>query len=141
MFRSNALKNSVRPVVMLGLLVGLILGLVSSVYAAHESNNKAELSGDGISGHAIVNYVAGTEGWSSTARVDGLAPGDYTFAVNLNGTNQTTVCSFTADGNGSDGCSDQDADLPGFNTAVIVDSDGMVVASGTFARRGGNRAQ
>ena len=105
---------------------------------AHESNNRATLSGDGITGTASVNYVAGTEGWRSTARVRGLDAGDYTFAVNLNGTNQTAICSFTSDGKGSEGCS-ADTDVPGFNTAVILDSDGTVVASGTFARRGGTR--
>ena len=138
MLTSYALKNSVRPVVMLGLLLALILGLASSVSAAHESNNRAELSGD-ASGHAIVNYVAGTEGWSSTVTVKGLEAGDYTFAVNLNGTNQTIVCIFTSDGKGNDGCSDQEADLPGFNTAVVLNSSGDIVATGIFERRGGNR--
>lgn len=133
-------RQAVYVLVVVALAMGLAFGSVSGVSAAHESNNRAELSGDGVGGHAIVNYVAGTEGWSSTARVMGLEPGQYTFAVSLNGTNLTTVCTFTADGSGSDGCSDQDAELPGFNTAVILDADGDVVASGVFARRGGNRA-
>ena len=140
MQRSNNLSKSVRIVMMLGLVFGFILSVASNAYAAHESNNRAELMGDGVSGKAIVNYVKGTEGWSSTARVMGLEAGEYTFAVNLNGTNQTVVCTFTSDGHGSEGCSDQDADLPGFNTAVILDSDGNVVASGIFERRGGGRA-
>lgn len=109
-----------------------------SVAYAHESNNRATLSGDGVTGTASVNYVAGTEGWQSTARVQGLAAGGYTYAVNLNGTNQTAICTFTSNGRGSAGCS-ADTDVPGFNTAVILDADGDVVASGTFARRGGTR--
>ena len=45
-------------------------------------SNYAELTGvDGVTGKAHVNYVKGTEGWSSTVSVFGLAPGDYVFAV------------------------------------------------------------
>lgn len=139
MFRLNVLRKSVAPMIMVSLLLGLIFGLVSSAHADHLSNNRAELSGDGISGQAIVNYVKGTQSWSSTVQVQGLEAGEYSFAVNRSGEDETIVCTFTADGNGSDGCSDQETDIPGFNTAVILDSDGNVVASGTFERRGGGR--
>lgn len=137
---TKVLKGSTTSLLTLTMVIGLLLMMTSIAFAAHESNNRAELMGSGTSGHAIVNYVAGTEGWSSTARVQGLPAGDYQFAVNLNGNNQTVVCSFMSDGIGATGCSDQDADLGGFNTAVIIDGDGNVVASGTFARRGGMRA-
>ena len=141
MFGLTTSRKSIRTIAMLSLLIGLVLGLASSVSADHLSNSQAELTGDGISGQAIVNYVKGTQGWSSTARVDGLAPGEYAFAVNANGGAPTIVCTFTADGNGSDGCSDQETAIPGFNTALILDSHGMIVASGMFERHGGNRNQ
>jgi hypothetical protein len=141
MFRFKALKNSIRTTVVLSLLVGLMVSLAASAYADHLSNSRAELSGHGISGHAIVNYVRGTEGWSSTVTVHGLEAGEYTFAVNASGANQTTICTFTSDGNGSDGCSDQETAIPGFNTAVVLDAHGEVVASGMFERRDGQRTQ
>lgn len=118
----------------------LLVGSAGSSFAGHESNNLANLSGEGgVSGTAIVNYVAGTEGWTSNVHVTGLEDGIYTFAVRLNAGPLQPICNFVVDGNGSSGCSDQDAVLLGFNQAVIVDQEGNVVASGTFKRRGGNR--
>ena len=116
---------------------------------AHESNNRADLSGtqDGtaIAGMAIVNYAKGApREWRSTVNLKGeLDPGTYTFYVSLNGTNQTAVCTFTVDENGGrQGCS-ADTDLPGFNMATVREGNmvaaGDVVASGTFDRRGGQR--
>lgn len=129
-----------------GILLTVFLG-TTSAFAAHESNNYAELTGvDGVTGKAHVNYVKGTEGWSSTVSVFGLAPGDYVFAVRRTAAGAyQTVCAFTADGRGRDGCSDQDADLLGFTEGVIVrDANGngiadpgeVAVASGVFERRG-----
>jgi hypothetical protein len=114
---------------------------------AHESNNRAELTGmqDGtqISGHAIINAIVNrgqVTGWRSTISVQGdLAAGTYTVFVNLNGSNQTAVCSFTvSDMGGRQGCS-ADTNLPGFNTVEVRDASGNIVASGIFDRRGGNR--
>jgi hypothetical protein len=107
--------------------------------AAHESNNKAELAG-AATGTALVNYVAGRESeqWSANARVQGLEPGTYTYTVNGPAGIQQ-ICTFTADGRGSDGCSVSSIDLGGFATAQIRDAAGAVVAEGTFERRGGNR--
>ncbi len=129
------------------MILGVMLGGASSAFAAHESNNRANLTGDdGVSGKAIVNYVKGTEGWSSNTSVFGLQPGEYVFAVRLRADGPfQTICAFTADGKGRDGCSDRDAVLMGFSQAVIVldangngeaDMDETVVASGTFERRG-----
>ena len=123
---------------MLGILFGLVFGLATSAYAAHESNNRVEWESGDISGHAIVNFVAGNGGWRSTAELEGLPAGDYSFAVNLNGSNQTIVCTFTADGVNDAGCA-ADTDVPGFNTGVILDANGDIVVSGIFVRRGGNR--
>lgn len=109
---------------------------------AHESNNKATLSGM-VTGTAIVNYLAGTEGWRSSVNVRGdLANGTYGYYVagGPSGDAGVLVCTFTVDGGGRQGCS-ADTDLPGFTRAEIRDSDGNVIASGTFARRGGNREQ
>src|SRR5688572_21321956 len=102
-----------RSATLFALLLGLVFGAAFPAYAAHESNNQAELMGaNGIKGTAHVNYVKGTEGWSSTVRVFGLAPGNYVFAVRLGATGTfQTVCTFSADDKGSDGCSDQDAVL------------------------------
>lgn len=110
---------------------------------AHESNNKAGLSGTQngnlITGNAIINYVAGTEGWQSSVNLQGdLASGTYTFfAIGPGGVQP--VCSFSVDGSGGrQGCS-ADTDLLGFMRAEVRYEDGTVVASGTFERRGGNR--
>ncbi len=115
------------------------------VRLAHNSNNQASLSGsqngNAISGNAIINYVAGREGWQSTVNLQGtLAADTYTFyAVAPNGVTLRFVCSFTLDGQGGrQGCS-ADTDLLGFATAQVRDSEGNIVASGMFDRRGGNR--
>ncbi|CAN5623206.1 hypothetical protein BH23GEM9_BH23GEM9_27000 [soil metagenome] len=115
---------------------------------AHESNNQAQLSGmqngTAITGVAIVNAIVTrgqVTGWRSAVNVQGdLAPGTYFFTVNLNGGNQTTVCSFTVDEErgGRQGCN-ADTNLPGFNRVEIRDSENSIIASGTFDRRGGNR--
>lgn len=114
----------------------------SPAWAAHESNNRAELVGSTASGVAIVNYAKGApDEWKSTVNVDGLAPGAYTFRVAGGPQNRIQpVCDFVIEDNGGrQGCSDQSADLSGFSRAEIVDATGAVVASGVFERRGGQR--
>lgn len=110
---------------------------------AHTANNQANLSGmqngNGITGNAITNYVAGRDGWQSTVNLQGdLAAGTYTFfAIGPGGVQP--VCSFTVGGRGGrQGCS-ADTDLGGFARAEVQYQDGTVVASGIFERRGGNR--
>ena len=115
------------------------LALTATTYAGHESNNRAELTGAaGVTGHAIVNYVKGTEGWTSTVSVQGLPDGIYTFAVRLNTGTPQAICSFEISGEGRGGCRDNDAALMGFNQALILDGNDVVVAGGVFVRRGGN---
>ncbi len=121
---------------------------VPELRLAHESNNQASLTGSQngnmITGNAIINYVAGREGWRSTVSLQGdLAEGTYTFfAVLVSEGNEPVlqaICSFTIDENGGrQGCS-ADTDLAGFNRAEVQDEDGNVVASGVFERRGGTR--
>ena len=148
---SGRWTQSVRGAVGVAMILGVMFGGASSAFAAHESNNRANLLGaGGVSGTAIVNYVKGTEGWSSNVSVFGLASGDYVFAVRRTAAGAfQTICAFTADGVGRDGCSDQDAVLAGFTEAVIVqdvngngiaDAGETVVASGIFERRGVCRA-
>lgn len=133
------ITNIVRTAVLTGLAA---LTLTMTTYAGHESNNRAELTGvAGVTGHAIVNYVKGTEGWASTVSVMGLPDGIYTFVVRLNTGAPQAICSFEVSGEGRGGCSDNDAALMGFNQALIVDGNDVVVAGGVFVRRGGNRGQ
>lgn len=110
--------------------------------AAHESNNKAELTGTGT-GNAIVNYIEGREAnqWTANVRVRGLDAGEYSYVlVAPDGTDAATVCDFTARERGSAGCSNSSFDTGGFATAEVRDEDGNVVADGTFVRRGGQRS-
>ena len=128
-----------RSFIALALAAIALLGIASPASAAHNSNNKAELTGTtdpDITGVAIVNYQEGRGTFNGSTRVDGLEPGeDYTFRVTGPGGLQT-ICTFTANASGSGGCSEQGLKLGGFTTAQIVDKNGTVVASGTFARRG-----
>jgi hypothetical protein len=101
-----------------------------------------------ITGSAIINYAKGApEGrqWRSTVNLKGeLSPGTYTVFVNLTSatgmvSNMTVLCTFVVRENGGrQGCS-ADTDLSGFNTILVRDGSGNVVARGTFTRRGGNR--
>jgi hypothetical protein len=121
--------------------VVLIVGVMASpTLAAHNGNNKAELSGPtGATGNAIVNYSEGTGAFNSSVNTSGLQSGTYSFTVSLNGGNVQLVCNFAVDGSSREGCSDQGRRLTGFNRAEIRDASGSVVASGLFARRGNCR--
>lgn len=130
-------------------VVGTILSLLvttSAVHAGHESNSQAVLKPTaagpaGASGKVIVNYVAGTEAWTASAEVDGLAPNTtYNVVLNLNGGNPQVLCTIQTDATGSGSCSDQRDVLAGFNRVEIIETaTGTVVANGTFVRRGGSR--
>lgn len=125
---------------VLAILTSLLLlaALASPALAAHNGNNRADLEGD-ATGRAVVNYSEGQGSFNGTVTVKGLEEGKlYTFQVTLNGGNARTVCTLVAGANGAAGCSAQDLDLPGFNTAEIVDADG-IVADGKFDRAGNCR--
>lgn len=130
-----------RSIITLAVAAVALLGIASPASAAHFGNNKAALVGDGVTGTAIVNYSEGTGTFNGSARVSGLEEGTYTFqVVSPNGMTATPICTFTADGNGTDGCSANGLTLGGFATAEIVDdTNNTVVASGTFERRGNCR--
>ncbi len=107
--------------------------------ADHIGNNKAELTGaGGVGGQSTANYATGADVIYAQARVDDLEPGDYTFRVRHNNGSTFTVCSFTADGSGSEGCAGS-IDGVGFHHADIVDAANSVVATGRYARRGNCR--
>lgn len=129
-----------RSLVAIALAAVALLGIASPASAAHNGNNKAELTGPrGVTGTAIVNYSEGQGTFNATARVAGLPAGTYTFAVFNAANGSQTICTFTSDGTGTAGCSAQHLELEGFGVARIVDSSGAIVASGNFARRGNCR--
>ncbi len=129
-----------RSLVAIAIAAVALLGIASPASAAHFGNNKAALVGDGVTGTAIVNYSEGTGTFNGSARVSGLEEGTYTFqVVSPDGQTATPICTFTADGNGTDGCSATGLTLGGFATAEIADANGEVVADGTFERRGNCR--
>ena len=120
----------------------MVLAFAGVAGAAHNGNNKAALTGTGdpdATGQAIVNYREGTGTFNGTITVSNLTPGEmYTFLVRR-GAVETVVCSGTANSSGVFTCSAQDLALPGFVMAVVRDSAGIEVATGTFARRGNCR--
>lgn len=121
----------------------LSLGLFAgTAFGAHNGNNRADLVGTGdadASGVAIVNYAEGQGTFNGTITVSNLdAGGGYTFLVR-GASGERTICSGTADSAGTFSCSAQKLTLPGFGTAVVRDSQAVVVATGTFARRGNCR--
>lgn len=123
-----------------GLLLSLtvVMGAALPASAAHNGNNKANVTGDGgIYGDAVVNHSAGTGTFSGGITVYHLEPGEtYTFSVRTPGA-ETVICSGEANGGGTFTCSAQGLALPGFSVAVVRDGDGEEIASGVFSR-GGN---
>ena len=116
------------------------LAVTGTAFAAHNGNNKADLSGAGdATGVAIVNYSEGQGTFNGTITVQGLAPNTaYSFTV-AGASGIRTICSGISDSGGTFTCSVQKVTLPGFGTAQVRTSDGTVVASGTFERRGNCR--
>ncbi len=135
------MQTRIRLLGGLALILVLTLGAVSPAGAAHEGNNKGNVSGDGgAHGQAIVNYSMGTDTFNGQITVSHLTPGEtYTFSVVTPGP-LTPICSGEANGGGTFTCSAQGLDLPGFTNIVVTDSSGNEVASGTFARRGNCRS-
>ena len=126
----------------LALLLAVLVGTVPATLAAHNGNNQAVLSGTGdpdATGKAIVNYREGTGTFNGTITVQNLTPG-ATYTVLVRGASgERVICTDVANTQGSFTCSAQDLTLPGFVTAVVRDSAGTDVASGTFERRGNCR--
>lgn len=116
--------------------------VTGTALAAHNGNNKAELSGVGI-GTAVVNYSEGQGTFNGTVAVSGLASNtSYSFYVTGAGAGAAgrLICSGTSDSSGMFTCSEQKLGLPGFTTAQVRTTiGGTVVASGTFERRGNCR--
>lgn len=136
-----------RKILATGVVSSLLVMLVvaGGASAAHFGNNRAEL-GPGTdpdaTGVAVVNYSKGQGDFNGNVTVSGLNPGaTYTFVVRMGGNEGTdqTICSGTADAQGTFTCSAQHLTLAGFGMAVVEDSAGNDVASGVFARRGNCR--
>lgn len=136
------MKTVVRYFGGLALLLTLLAGTVGMASAAHNGNNSAVITGTGdpdATGKAIVNYREGTGTFNGTITVDNLTPGEtYSFFVR-GATGETLICTDTADAEGTFTCSEQNLTLPGFGMAVVRDSAGVEVATGTFERRGNCR--
>jgi len=115
--------------------------VTGTAVAAHNGNNKAELSGAGT-GTAVVNYSEGQGTFNGTVSVGGLmANTAYSLYVTGAGAGAAgrLICSGTSDSSGTFTCSEQKLALPGFTTAQVRTIGGTVVASGTFERRGNCR--
>lgn len=127
---------------LVALLSLAALAVSGTALAAHNGNNKAELTGaGGVTGSAVVNYSEGRSTFNGNITVSGLAPNTaYSFFVNGAGsTPGRLICSGTSDSSGTFTCSAQKLTLPGFASAELRTSSGAVVASGVFARRGNCR--
>ena len=111
--------------------------------AAHNGNNRAEVTGSGdpdAHGDAVVNYREGTGTFNGTISVRSLDPGEtYTFLVRSPAGAETPICSDEASPGGVFSCSEQDLRLGGFTRAVVRDESGTEVAGGMFDRRGNCR--
>ncbi len=120
----------------------MLLAFAGVAGAAHNGNNKAELTGTGdpdATGQAIVNYREGTGTFNGTITVRNLDAGEtYSFFIR-GATGETLICTGTANSSGVFTCSAQDLPLPGFGMAVVRDSAGTEVATGVFERRGNCR--
>ncbi len=129
----------------LHLLVVVALALfafgATTALAAHNGNNKAEITGIGdpdAGGQAIVNYSEGTGKFNGRITVRNLEPGE-TYRFFVRGSGERLVCEGEANSQGVFTCNAQKLALPGFTQAVVKDSAGTEVASGVFARRGNCR--
>ncbi|MEO5634358.1 hypothetical protein [Gaiella sp.] len=127
---------------LVALLSLAALAVTGTALAAHNGNNKAELSGVGT-GTAVVNYSEGQGTFNGTVAVSGLAANtDYSFYVTGAGAGAAgrLICSGVSTNSGAFACSEQKLPLPGFTTAQVRTTiGGTVVASGTFERRGNCR--
>jgi len=128
---------------LVALLSLAALAVTGTALAAHNGNNKAELSGaGGVTGVAVVNYSEGQGTFNGTITVQGLAPNtSYSFSVTGAGAGAAgrLICSDTSNSTGTFTCNAQGLTLPGFTTAQVRTSGGAIVASGTFERRGNCR--
>lgn len=141
---SETVRTTLRGFGLLVMLAALMVSALGSTSAAHNGNNKANLSamGDDATGKAIVNYSEGKGTFNGAITVRNLEPNtDYTFVVRLmdDEASDQVICSGTSNSKGLFRCNAQDLTLAGFSQAVVEDDTGNDVASGDFARRGNCR--
>lgn len=110
--------------------------------AAHNSNGFAEVVGTAdpdATGKAIVNYSPGGGDFTGTITVANLVPGaTYSYLVWRTAVDGSTalLCTGEANSQGLFTCQAQHFVLGGYRQAVVRDAAGVVVAVGTFERRG-----
>ena len=135
----------------LHLLVVVALTLLAfgatTALAAHNGNNKAEISGrsdpDAV-GQAVVNYSEGTGLFNGRVTVRNLDPGEtYRFLVRSAAGDEQLICQDEANRQGVFTCSAQQIPLAGFAQAIVRDNDSpqptLEDAGGVFDRRGNCR--
>ena len=125
------------------LSLAVLASLVGPASAAHNGNNRAEITGSAdadATGQAIVNYSEGRGDFNANITVSNLTPGaTYSFFVRSAAGVETLICTGVADSQGVFTCNAQHLTLGGFGRAVVRDSAGVMVASGAFDRRGNCR--
>ncbi len=93
------------------------LAVTGTALAAHNGNNKADLSGaGGVTGVAVVNYSEGQGTFNGTITVQGLAPNtSYSFYVTGAGAGAAgrLICSDTSNSTGTFTCNAQGSPCPG----------------------------
>ena len=141
--RQFAMRLFRSGIVALLMVAVIVSGMVSSAGAAHNGNNRAEVSGTAAdmdaTGKAVVNYSEGRGTFNGTITVRNLEPGEtYTFQVSGAAAGAAIdVCEGTANSQGTFSCSFQNMALPGFANVEVENEAGVVIATGMF-ERGGN---
>jgi hypothetical protein len=129
------------PAVVVAAFAALTIAAPNAV-ASHNSNGFAELVGTAdpdATGTAIVNYSEGGGDFTGTITAANLVPGaTYSYSVWRTPFDGSTVLLCTAEANsqGLFTCQAQHFVLGGYRQAVVRDAAGVVVALGTFERRG-----
>lgn len=127
--------------VLVAAFAALVVAAPNAV-ASHHSNNYAEVVGTAdpdATGKAIVNYSEGGGDYTGSITVANLVPGaTYSYSVWRTAVDNSTVllCTGEANSRGMFTCQAQHFVLGGFGQAVVRDAAGVVVAVGTFERRG-----
>ena len=141
-------RMTVRGLAAFAVLLALLAGTIGGTSAAHNGNNKAELTGRNseldATGTVIVNYSEGKGTFNGTVTVMNLEGGmTYSFFVSGAASGSgVAICSGVANDQGTFTCSEQGLSLPGFTTADVREGTtvgGELVAQGLFARRGNCR--
>jgi hypothetical protein len=139
------MKMRVRMAKGFALVVAASAALVvaaPNAVASHNSNGFAELVGTAdpdATGKAIINYSEGGGDFTAAISAANLVPGaTYSYLVWRTPIDGSTalLCTGEANSQGLFTCQAQHFLLGGYRQAVVRDAAGVVVAVGTFERRG-----